>query len=224
MRRIINKEGYGIIAVNSVIWIAVAVVSLLYIDSLAVKSLLIGLSVIMFCFMFTFFRIPKRVPVIDGMAVVSPGDGRVVNIQDCEENEYFHGKCLQMSVYLNFFNVHITWFPVGGNVTYYKYHPGRYIFAWHPKSSEKNEHTTIAMKSDSGHDIMFRQIAGIVARRIVCYAKEGEHFAQTEDAGIIKFGSRLDIFLPLGSEILAKVGDHVKGRETVVARFQNPQK
>lgn len=220
MRRIINKEGYGIIAVNSLIWIALTVFSLLFVNSIVVKWLLIALSVFMFGFMFLFFRVPKRNPTIDPLAVVSPGDGRVVNIQECEENEYFHSKCIQVSVYLNFFNVHITWFPIGGNVTYYKYHPGKYIFAWHEKASEKNEHTSIAMKTDAGQDIMFRQIAGIVARRIVCYAEEGKHFAQTEDAGIIKFGSRLDIFLPLGTEIVAKVGDHVKGRESIVARFK----
>jgi phosphatidylserine decarboxylase len=169
--------------------------------------------------MMWFFRVPVREAVIDDSLVISPADGKVVNVKEVEENEYFGEKCLCISIFLTFFNVHITWFPVGGVVKYYKYHPGKYIFAFHPKSSEKNERTTIAVRTDLGNEVMFRQIAGIVARRVVCYAKENEHFDQTSEAGFIKFGSRLDVFLPLGTEVLVKKGDKVSGQTSVLAKF-----
>ena len=152
--------------------------------------------------------------------VISPGDGKVVNIREVEENEYFGGKCLSISIFLTFFNVHVTWFPVGGIVKYYKYHPGKYFFAFHPKSSEKNERTTIVVSTESGNEVMFRQIAGIIARRVVCYAKENEYFGQASEAGFIKFGSRLDVLLPLGTEILVKKGDKVSGQTSVIAKFK----
>ncbi|MCK9626498.1 MAG: phosphatidylserine decarboxylase family protein [Bacteroidales bacterium] len=216
----IHKEGYTIIAVNFLICAVIAALFYIFCDSMVIKHIIGAICLFQAVFMFTFFRVPKRNNKIDDMLVISPGDGKVINIKEVEENEFFKGKCIQISVFLTFFDVHITWFPVGGNVTYYKYHPGKYIFAWHPKSSQKNERTTIGMKTTSGHDIMFRQIAGIVARRVVCYAKEGKTFSQTQEAGFIKFGSRLDVFLPIGTEIIVKKGEKVRGQESVLAKFK----
>ncbi len=215
----IHKEGYRIITVNFIIWAVVSALFFIFSDNDILNWVMCGVSLYMALFMFRFFRVPNRECMIGDNLVVSPGDGKVVAIKEVDEPEFFKGKCLRISVFLTFFNVHVTWSPVGGNISYYKYHPGKYLFAWYPKSSDKNERTTIGVHTDAGHDVMFRQIAGIVARRIVCYAKEGERFEQTQQAGFIKFGSRLDVFVPLGTEILVKKGDKVRGQESVLAKF-----
>ena len=215
----IHKEGHTIIFVNFLIWAVVAGLCFIFCENTVTNWIVVGIALFMSLFMMWFFRVPVREAVIDDSLVISPADGKVVNVKEVEENEYFGEKCLCISIFLTFFNVHITWFPVGGVVKYYKYHPGKYIFAFHPKSSEKNERTTIAVRTDSGNEVMFRQIAGIVARRVVCYAKENEHFDQTSEAGFIKFGSRLDVFLPLGTEVLVKKGDKVSGQTSVLAKF-----
>ncbi|MDD2595095.1 MAG: phosphatidylserine decarboxylase family protein [Bacteroidales bacterium] len=215
----IHKEGYTIIIVNAVICAVIAAAVIIISDSMLAKWIVSAICLFLALFMLTFFRVPTRNCRIDESLVISPGDGKVVKVKEVVENEYFHGKCIRVSIFLTFFNVHVTWFPVGGIVSYYKYHPGKYIFAWHHKSSEKNERTTIVVKNDNGQEILFRQIAGIVARRVVCYAEEGVRFGQTDQAGFIKFGSRLDVFLPLGTEILVKRGDKVKGQETPIAKL-----
>lgn len=215
----IHKEGHTIIIVNFLIWAAIAGLCFIFCKNGVVNWIVAGVSLCLSLFMMWFFRVPVREAVIDDSLVISPGDGKVVNVKEVEENEYFGGKCLCISIFLTFFNVHVTWFPVGGVVKYYKYHPGKYIVAFHSKASEKNERTTIAIRTNTGKEVMFRQIAGLVARRVVCYAKEGEHFAQTSEAGFIKFGSRLDVFLPLGTEVLVKKGDKVSGQTSVLARF-----
>lgn len=168
----LHKEGYKIIIINSIICVVVALLVLIFSTSLVTKIVVGACCLFMIGFMPFFFRVPKRESLVDDLLVVSPGDGKVVNILEVEENEYFHGKCIRVSIFLTFFNVHITWYPASGVIDYYKYHPGKYIFAWHPKSSEKNERTTIAIKTDRGDRFMFRQIAGIVAQRIVCYSKD----------------------------------------------------
>ncbi len=215
----IHKEGHTIIILNFLIWAVITGLCFIFCKNTVVNWIVAGVALFLSLFMMCFFRVPVREAVIDDSLVISPGDGKVVNVKEVEENEYFGEKCICISIFLTFFNVHITWFPVGGVVKYYKYHPGKYIFAFHPKSSEKNERTTIAIRTDSGKEVMFRQIAGIVARRVVCYAKESEYFGQTSEAGFIKFGSRLDLFLPLGTEVLVKKGDKVAGQTSVLAKF-----
>lgn len=217
----IHREGYRIICFNSVLWVLVAVLFFIFCPNRIVDIVVAAFCLYFSIFMFRFFRVPYRIPTKDPYLVISPGDGKVVSVQEVEENEFFHCKCTRVSIFLTFFDVHITWSPVGGKVTYYRYHPGKYIFAFHPKASELNERTTIGVRTDSGHDVMFRQIAGIVARRVVCYAREGGRIGQTDQAGFIKFGSRLDVFVPLGTELLVKKGDYVRGQETVLAKLKD---
>jgi phosphatidylserine decarboxylase len=173
---------------------------------------------ILYIFVMCFFRVPKRFPVLDDDAVIAPADGTIVIVKETEENEFFKDKRLQVSIFMSVFNVHINWFPIDGIVEYFRYHPGKYLVAYHEKSSENNERTTIVVNHD-GTRILFRQIAGLIARRIVCYAKEGQSAQQGTEVGFIKFGSRVDIFLPLGTEINVKEGDKVKGTQTVIARL-----
>jgi phosphatidylserine decarboxylase len=176
---------------------------------------------ILFGFIFRFFRIPDRLFTPVKGAVLSPCDGRIVIIQEVEETEYFHDRRLQVSVFMSINNVHINWSPVSGRVKYFRHHQGQYLVAWHPKSSEKNERTTFVVDVDNRGtiEILFRQIAGYVARRIVTYVAEGELVVQNQQIGFIKFGSRMDLFLPLGTEICVKEGDYVTGSETVIAKF-----
>ena len=166
-----------------------------------------------------FFRSPRRVPQQEAMTVFSAADGEIVALEEVEENEYFHDTRLVVSVFMSIWNVHINWFPVAGRVIYYRYHPGKFLVAWHPKSSEDNERTTTVVDTGT-HRVLFRQIAGIVARRIVSYAPEGSEAHQGAQFGFIKFGSRIDLFLPKDSEVLVKLGDKVVGTQTPIARLK----
>ena len=186
--------------------------------------LTIGFSILLFflfLFIAYFFRDPKR-KIISCSAneLLASADGKVVIVKEVEENEYLHSKAIQVSVFMSLFNVHVNYYPVAGRIVYYKYHPGDYLVAWHPKSSEKNERTTVVVETESGKKVLFRQVAGYIARRIVCYAKEGETVAAGQQLGFIKFGSRVDFFLPVDSEVLVKVGDKVSACRTVVARLK----
>jgi phosphatidylserine decarboxylase len=176
---------------------------------------------ILFVFMFRFFRVPNRSFFPVKGTVLSPCDGKIVIIKEVEETEYFKDRRLQVSVFMSINNVHINWVPVNGKVKYFRHHHGKYLVAWHPKSSEKNERTTFVIDIDNKGttEILFRQIAGYVARRIVTYVKENEFVVQNQQLGFIKFGSRMDLFLPLGTEICVKEGDCVKGTETVIAKL-----
>lgn len=167
-----------------------------------------------------FFRNPGRGINPGESDVLSSADGVVVAIEEVDEPEYFHEKRIQVSVFMSIHNVHINWYPIAGKVAYYQYHPGSYLIAHHPKSSTENERTTVVVEDPKGRKILLRQIAGMVARRIVCYAKEGENVKQGEEVGFIKFGSRVDIFLPLDAELLVNLGDKVRGRMTAIARLK----
>ena len=167
-----------------------------------------------------FFRNPPRIAKEDPNTIVSPADGKVVVIEEVEEPEYFKGKRIQVSVFMSPFNVHANRYPIAGTVEYAKYHPGLYLVAWHPKSSTENERTSIVVKDDRGREVLFRQIAGALAKRIVYYSTVGEKAKQGGEMGFIKFGSRVDLFLPLGSKILVKKDDVVKGSESVIATFE----
>jgi phosphatidylserine decarboxylase len=170
-------------------------------------------------FFLQFFRNPARViGKADNSLIYAPADGKVVVIEEAEETEYLKERRIQVSIFMSPLNVHVNRNPVGGKVEYYKYHPGKYLVAWHPKSSSENERTTVVYNTD-GRKLLMRQIAGAVARRIVCYLKEGQEVLQGEDMGFIKLGSRVDLFLPPGAKIEVKVGDVVKGNQTLIARW-----
>jgi len=166
-----------------------------------------------------FFRIPRRSINWAENDVLCPADGKVVVIEEVEETEYFKGKRIQISVFMSPLNVHANQYPISGENTYVKYHEGKFLVAWHPKSSTENERSTVVTRHKNGQEVLFRQIAGAVARRICLYAKEGQQAEAGKEFGFIKFGSRVDIFLPLGSEILVNIDDKVKGIETILARL-----
>lgn len=215
-----HKEGYKIILVSTI---------LIFVLVGAIVKLLAGLPVLMYLLAFglftllfliiQFFRVPHREITIDDLLVLSPCDGKVVVIEEVEETEYFKGKRIQVSIFMSPLNVHVTYYPIEGMIKFFKYHPGKFLVAWHPKSSTDNERTTIVVKNQNGIEVLFRQIAGAVARRIVCYAKEGENVGQTEEAGFIKFGSRIDLFLPVDSEILVNLNDKVSGQLSKIAKL-----
>jgi phosphatidylserine decarboxylase len=213
-----HKEGHTIIFVSLII-----VGSLfLVIDFIGipwlVKTLQIGLLIV-FILILQFFRNPKRNTQIDDAHVISPVDGKVVVIEEVQESEYFKDKRLQVSVFMSPINVHVTRYPIGGKVLFSKYHPGKYLVAWHPKSSEKNERTTVVVENSKFGKVLYRQIAGFLARRIVNYAKKDQNVVQGNDAGFIKFGSRVDLFLPLGTKLDIKLNQKVRGGETVIAKL-----
>ena len=170
-------------------------------------------------FVIRFFRDPVRPLLQEEGAVFSPADGKIVVIEEVDEPKVMGGRCIQLSVYMNFYNVHVNWYPVGGEITYKDLYNGAFLFASNPKSSTENEHTTIGVRTKTGTTIMFRQIAGWVARRIVSYPEVGDQVEQNHKAGFIKFGSRVDVFIPLGSEICVGIGDKVVGSQTVLAKL-----
>ena len=210
-----HKEGISIILTT----FATITVLIICIDYFEVKY---GLSIkifliIMLVLVLQFFRNPKITINTNENYILSPVDGKVVIIEEVFEPEFFKDKRLQVSVFMSPVNVHVTRYPMDGNIVYSKYHPGSYLVAWHPKSSTKNERTTIVIKNEKFDKILYRQIAGVLARRIVNYAKVGKQVVQGNDAGFIKFGSRVDLYLPLGSKINVKLNEVVKGGVTVLS-------
>lgn len=181
--------------------------------------LIIILGVSFLIIILQFFRNPKRTVVLDDTSIVSPVDGKVVVIEKVTENEYFKGERLMISVFMSPINVHVTRYPVGGKVSYSKYHPGKYLVAWHPKASEENERTTVVVDHKNGKQVMHRQIAGALAKRIVNYAQENTAVVQGSESGFIKFGSRVDIYLPLDTPVEVSLNQKVKGGTSVLARF-----
>lgn len=180
-------------------------------------NLLIFASVVFAVLVLQFFRNPKRNTVLNANHIIAPADGKVVVIEEVVENEFFNDKRIQVSIFMSPLNVHVNRYPITGEVKYAKYHPGKFLVAWHPKSSIENERTTVVVENETAGPILFRQVAGAVARRIVMYSKKGDKANQGDDMGFIKFGSRIDIFLPLDAKINANIDDVVKGGETVIA-------
>ena len=213
-----HKEGQTIIFVSIIIVGSLFLVMDFIGIPWLVKTLQIGLLIV-FILILQFFRNPKRNTQIDDAHVVSPVDGKVVVIEEVQESEYFKDKRLQVSVFMSPTNVHVTRYPIGGKVLFSKYHPGKYLVAWHPKSSEKNERTTVVVENSKFGKVLYRQIAGFLARRIVNYAKKDQNVVQGNDAGFIKFGSRVDLFLPLGTKLDIKLNQKVRGGETVIAKL-----
>lgn len=183
-----------------------------------IRVVILITSIVLFFLVLQFFRNPKRKTVVNNKHVIAPVDGKVVVIEEVYEKEYFKDKRLMVSVFMSPINVHVTRHPIGGTVKYSKYHPGKYLVAWHPKASEENERTTVVVENDSTGEILYRQIAGALAKRIVNYAKEGEEVVQGSDSGFIKFGSRVDVFLPLGTELEVKLNQKVKGGISLIAK------
>ena len=219
----ISREGFKIIAVSGVVFLAIWVLIYHMLRADDLLWLLITLSVLLLAlwlFIISFFRDPRRVRIHDDNLVFSPCDGRVVVTEIVKDDEYFGGEeVMQVSIFMSVTNVHINWFPVGGIVKYFKYHPGRFLVAWHPKSSTDNERTTTVVETADGKEILFRQIAGAVARRIVSYVKVGDEAEQNNVFGFIKFGSRIDILLPKDAKLLVEIGDKVVGTQTPIARI-----
>ncbi|WP_226063701.1 phosphatidylserine decarboxylase family protein [Kaistella polysaccharea] len=214
----LHKESKGTLIVAS---ISFAVVSILSVYLLEMWGLAIIIPMlIIYGLVFWFFRVPNREILNHVENVISPVDGKVVMIKEVEENEFIKGKALQISIFMSPLNVHICRYPVSGEVIYKKYHPGKYLVAWHEKSSTHNERTTIAVQSLTNHTVVFRQIAGYVARRIVFKCKEGDDAKAGHEFGFIKFGSRMDVFLPLDSEITCKIGQKTKGGIDTIAKMK----
>ncbi|HEY9007596.1 phosphatidylserine decarboxylase family protein [Ohtaekwangia sp.] len=188
-------------------------------QSSLVQNSVILASVIFYLLILQFFRNPIFSISKNEMHVLAPADGKVVVIEDTEETEYLKGKRKQISIFMSPVNVHVNRMPVGGTISFFRYHPGKYLVAWHPKSSTENERTTVVVKTKTGVEILFRQIAGALARRIKCYVKEGQALEQGQEFGFIKFGSRVDIFLPLDAKVTCKIGDVTKGGRTVIAEL-----
>lgn len=212
-----HKEGQKIILITFVL-VSIAVLGAHYfIETEWVRFTVQIAAIVLLVAILQFFRNPTRVAQRNFDEILSPVDGKVVVIEEVEEPEYFKGKRKQVSIFMSPVNVHVTRYPVSGQVKYSKYHPGKYLVAWHPKSSEENERTTVVINTPKFGDILYRQIAGAMARRIVNYAEVGESVQQGEDAGFIKFGSRVDLLLPLDSVITVKLNQKVKGAKTCIA-------
>lgn len=213
----IHKEGFWIILIS---FIALGILSPLA-GLLPLPSYLIyaiwAVLILVFLWIVKFFRHPRRFLSPDETLVICPADGKIVAIEEVHEPEYFKDKRRQVSVFMSPNNVHVNWAPISGIIKFMKYHPGKYLVAWHPKSSTDNERTSVVIESQSGTEILLRQIAGALARRIVCYAREGNNIRQGDEFGFIKFGSRVDIFLPLDAEINVNIGQKVSGKLTVIA-------
>lgn len=216
----IHKEGKATILISLLVLFALnALTRWLAPDLGWLQNVVLGISVILLLIVLQFFRNPPITVTTGDNLVISPADGKVVVIEEVEEPEYFKGKRLQVSVFMNPFNVHVNRNPVGGIVKYFKYHPGLYLVAWHPKSSTENERTTTVIQKTNGTEILFRQIAGALAKRIVWYVKEGQPVKQSEEMGFIKFGSRVDIYLPLDAKVKVGLNQKVKGGRSILAEL-----
>ncbi|MGB5171327.1 phosphatidylserine decarboxylase family protein [Eudoraea sp.] len=212
-----HKEGQRIVLASFFICCSIILLAHFFIELPLIKISLQITVLLLLVLILQFFRNPKRIVKRDFDDILSPVDGKVVVIEEVEETEYFHDRRIQVSVFMSPINVHVTRYPVSGVVNYSKYHPGKYLVAWHPKSSELNERTSVVVHTPKFGDILYRQIAGAMARRIVNYAEVGEHVHQGEDAGFIKFGSRVDLFLPLDCGITVKLNQNVIGAKTCIA-------
>jgi phosphatidylserine decarboxylase len=220
----IHKEGRSWLITSFSLWILITAM-LIYLDvALVITAIVSTLLLFIFIILLQFFRKPYREGVTGSEMIISPADGKIVVIEKTTETEYLQEEVIQISVFMSPFNVHMNWYPVAGEVEYYKYHPGKYLVAWHPKSSTENERSTIVVRRSDGRKILFRQIAGILARKICCYAQEGIIVKQSNEFGFIKFGSRVDIFIPLDSKINVKIGDIVKGSQTILATVPTEKK
>ena len=219
----IHKAGHILLFKAFVLFAFINVLVYAFIPNIIVFRAVLIVSSILYLLMVNFFRFPNRHILVKDNTILAPADGKIVVIEETFEPEYLKKQCIQVSIFMNIFNVHINWFPVNGIIKFFKYHPGRYMAAYLPKSSTENERTTIAIETTNGQEIVMRQIAGAMAKRIVSYAPVGGVARQDEHAGFIKFGSRVDLYLPLGTEIDVKLGQKVTGSQTLIGTFQKPE-
>jgi phosphatidylserine decarboxylase len=214
----IHKEGYKSIALSTFFFVAINILSfyIFSLDSPVICWVILLLTLAFLLFIISFFRISKRILTVQEDAIVAPADGKVVAIEEVQADEYFTGKRIQISIFMSPLNVHLNRNPVSGEIVYSKYHKGKYLVAWHPKSSTENERHSVAYRKN-GKEILVKQIAGALAKRIVNYLYLGQKTKQSAEMGFIKFGSRVDVLLPLDAKVQVKIGDKVKGGMTVIA-------
>lgn len=205
-----------------IVWIAalILIAALRLVDSKWISTILSTLVIVLTLFITYFFRVPTRECPGDDDIVTAVADGKIVIVEKAYEPEFLKKECMQVSIYMDFFDVHANFWPVDGEVNYYKYHPGKHLLAFLPKSSLDNEHSSSCIITEDGNEVFFKQIAGGFARRIVCYSEPGLKTEAGQQCGIIKFGSRIDLYLPLDAEIMVEIGDKVRACETVIAKLQ----
>lgn len=214
----IHREGRQIIIITILLVIVSWLLIKNYVPIPTIRYILLFGLFLLLAWVVLFFRVPKR-KINFGEHILSTADGKIVAIEEVQESEFFKDKRLMISVFMSPFNVHVNWYPFDGKVKYSKYHPGRFLIAHHPKSSELNECTSVVLEKNLKKHVLIRQVAGFMARRIICYAKPGDKVKQGEEMGIIRFGSRVDFFLPTNVQVEVKLGQKVKARKTVIARF-----
>jgi phosphatidylserine decarboxylase len=214
-----HKEGYSTILIGTVLLAGISAATWVFVPELQVlKITLTAVCLFFWIIILQFFRNPARnLPKVDNNTVYAPADGKVVVIEESHETEILGEKYIQISVFMSPLNVHVNRHPVSGKISYYRYHAGKFLMAWNPKSSTENERTTVLYELENGKKVLVRQVAGFLARRIICYAKEGVTAQQGQELGFIRFGSRVDVYVPLGSEITTKIGESSVGNKTVLA-------
>ncbi len=217
----LHREGKSLLISSLLIVLVInGLVAYFFPENVYLRETIVVIRSLFYLIILQFFRVPSRHTEINPNHIIAPADGKVVVIEEVEEPEYFKGKRKQVSIFMSPLNVHVNFNPISGIVSYFKYHPGKYLVAWHPKSSTENERTTCVVKHENGTEILFRQIAGALAKRICWYVKEGDQVTQGQEFGFIKFGSRIDIYLPLDAEICVNIGDKPVGSETVIAKLR----
>jgi phosphatidylserine decarboxylase len=217
----LHREGKSLLISSLLIVLVInGLVAYFFPENVYLRETIVVITSLFYLIILQFFRVPSRHTEINPNHIIAPADGKVVVIEEVEEPEYFKGKRKQVSIFMSPLNVHVNFNPISGIVSYFKYHPGKYLVAWHPKSSTENERTTCVVKHENGTEILFRQIAGALAKRICWYIKEGDQVTQGQEFGFIKFGSRIDIYLPLDAEICVNIGDKPVGSETVIAKLR----
>lgn len=215
-----HKEGYKIITISMILFVGILFLTDAVVEIEWLRKLIMIVFLILFILILQFFRNPKRTTIENINQIIASVDGKIVVIEEVFEKEFFKEKRKQISIFMSPLNVHVTRYPISGNVVYSKYHPGKYLVAWHPKASEENERTTVVVENNIVGEILFRQIAGAVARRIVNYAKKDDKALQGADSGFIKFGSRVDVLIPLDMKVNVSLNDKVKGGETIIASYE----
>lgn len=217
----IHKKGYSVIAITGFALIVIAVLlKVLLPDTTFIHFAFYLVAILIFLWAISFFRVPKRFLEADEDMVYASADGTVVVVEEVYEPEYFEDNRMQVSVFMSPLNVHVNWFPFHATVSYLKYHPGKFLIANHPKSSTENERNTLVFRDQKGREVLVRQIAGMMARRIICFVKAASKGKAGDEFGLIRFGSRVDFYLPLDAEISLKIGDKVTGKKTVIARLK----
>jgi phosphatidylserine decarboxylase len=219
----IHREGHKTIIITGIALLCISIPLAIIFNSSVISVVAAIISTVVIIAFTSFFRIPHRVFSREENKIIAPADGKVVVIEHVQENEYFKDKRIQVSIFMSPANVHVNRSPVSGLVRYQKYHPGTYLVAWHPKSSEKNERNTVVIEDENGVEILIRQIAGKLARKIRFYVEEGDKIAQANEFGFIKFGSRVDMFLPVGTKIEVDLKQKVKGGVTVIGTLADPK-